>query len=202
MTSSAEAYIHPTAVVDLPCQIGLGTQLWHFSHVMKDSRIGDNCILGQNVMVGSKCAIGDRVKIQNNVSIYTGVTIEDDVFCGPSAVFTNVLNPRAFIERKEEFRSTLVERGATVGANATILCGVRLGRYCMVGAGAVVTRDVPRYAIVYGNPACPNGWVCQCGIALPIEPGGPATSATCDACGCSYELDERGAITATRDLDQ
>ena len=146
MTAAEEPrgyFAHETAVVDPPCEIGDGTKIWHFSHVMRDSRIGARCNIGQNVVVSPQCVIGDNVKIQNNVSVYTGVIIEDDVFCGPSMVFTNVINPRSFIERKDEYRRTLIRRGASIGANATIVCGVTLGRYCVVGAGAVVTRDVP-----------------------------------------------------------
>jgi UDP-2-acetamido-3-amino-2,3-dideoxy-glucuronate N-acetyltransferase len=180
-------YAHETAVIDQPVEIGAGTKIWHFSHVMRDSRIGARCNIGQNVVVSPHCVIGDNVKIQNNVSVYTGVTIEDDVFCGPSMVFTNVINPRSFIERKAEFKPTLVKRGASIGANATIVCGVTLGQYCFVGAGATVTRDVPDYALVYGNPARLRGWVCYCGDPLEFGTGAvEPQQASCRSCGRSY----------------
>lgn len=143
---------HETAVIDAGASVGMGSKIWHFCHITSRAEIGVNCILGQNVYIGD-CEIGHGVKIQNNVSVYSGVTVEDDVFIGPSAVFTNVINPRAFIERKDEFLPTLVKKGATIGANATILCGVTLGKYCLVGAGSVVVSDVPDYAVVVGNPA-------------------------------------------------
>ena len=185
-------FAHETAVIDQPCEIGTGTKIWHFSHVMRDSRIGARCNIGQNVVVSPHCTIGDNVKIQNNVSVYTGVIIEDDVFCGPSMVFTNVVNPRSFIERKDEFRQTLVRRGASIGANATIVCGVTLGRYCVVGAGGVVTRDVPDYAVVYGNPARIRSWICYCGVGLDL--GGDdaqKSEAECTACGRHYRREGR-----------
>jgi UDP-2-acetamido-3-amino-2,3-dideoxy-glucuronate N-acetyltransferase len=188
---------HPTAVIDQPCQIGAGTRIWHFSHIMRDCRIGARCNIGQNVVVSPGCVIGDNVKIQNNVSVYTGVTIEDDVFLGPSMVFTNVINPRAFIERKAEFRATRVGRGATVGANATIVCGVRLGEYCLVGAGAVVTHDVVPFATVYGNPAHLRGWVCWCGEQLPITPqaaGSEPEWFACQACARRYRRGASGLV--------
>ncbi len=158
--------IHPSAYVDPPVEIGAGTRIWHFCHVLPHARIGCDCVLGQNVMVGSGVVIGDRCKIQNNVSLYTGVTLEDGVFCGPSCVFTNVVNPRAEIERKTEFRATLVRRGATIGANATIVCGVELGAYCFVAAGAVVTRPVAAHALVAGVPARRIGWMSHAGLRL------------------------------------
>ncbi len=173
---------HPTAVVVEGAVVGDGTRIWHFVHVCSTARIGTNCVLGQNVYVGPSVEVGDGVKIQNNVSVYEGVTVEDDVFLGPSAVFTNVRNPRAHVERKDEFRQTLVRRGATVGANATIICGVTLGEYCFVGAGAVVTRDVPDYALVLGNPARHAGWVCACGERLPDE-----AAPTC-ICGKTFRM--------------
>ncbi len=160
------AFVHATAIVDDGAEIGEGTKVWHFCHVLERTRIGRRCVLGQNVMAGPDVTIGDNVKIQNNVSIYAGVTLEDDVFCGPSCVFTNVLTPRAFVERKDEFLPTLVRRGATIGANATIVCGVTIGAYAMVGAGAVVTRDVPDYALVVGNAARQMGWVSRAGERL------------------------------------
>jgi UDP-2-acetamido-3-amino-2,3-dideoxy-glucuronate N-acetyltransferase len=158
--------IHETAVVGPKATIGSGTTIWHFCHVMDDARIGDKCVLGQNVMVGPGAIVGNRVKIQNNVSVYKGVTLEDDVFCGPSMVFTNVLTPRAFVERKSEFASTLVRRGATIGANATIVCGNTIGEYAMIGAGAVVTNDVRNHSLVLGNPAREVGWVSRTGERL------------------------------------
>lgn len=186
-------FAHETAVIDQPCEIGAGTKIWHFSHIMRDSRIGERCNIGQNVVISPKCVIGSNVKIQNNVSVYTGVIIENDVFCGPSMVFTNVINPRSFIERKDEYRTTLVRRGASIGANATIVCGVTLGQYCVVGAGGVVTRDVPDYAVVYGNPARIRSWVCFCGVGLDQLGGGDAGSrqATCGTCGRSYRREGR-----------
>ncbi|HPP16557.1 MAG TPA: DapH/DapD/GlmU-related protein, partial [Dictyoglomaceae bacterium] len=156
-------FVHESSYIDEDVKIGEGTKIWHFSHILKGSKIGRNCVLGQNVMVGPNVKIGNNVKIQNNVSVYEKVEIEDDVFCGPSMVFTNVINPRAFIERKHEFRKTLVKKGATIGANATIVCGVTIGEYALVGAGAVVTKDVPPYALVVGVPARQIGWVCKCG---------------------------------------
>jgi len=159
-------FAHETAVVDPGVSIGDGTKIWHFSHVLRGSRIGRDCVIGQNVMIGPDVIIGDGCKIQNNVSIYRGVTLEDAVFCGPSCVFTNVVNPRAEIDRKSEFRPTVVRRGATIGANATIVCGVELGEYCFVGAGAVVTKDVPPHALVVGNPARQIGWVSRAGERL------------------------------------
>ena len=178
----AAVQIDPTAVIDQPCQIGEGTVIWHFSHVMPHAVIGARCVIGQNVFIGSRVTIGDRVKIQNNVSVYTGVTLEDEVFCGPSVVFTNVINPRSAISRKHEYQPTLVKHGATVGANSTILCGITIGRYALVGAGAVVTADVPDYGVVYGNPARLRGWRCACGAKLESR----RTSVRCHACGKAY----------------
>lgn len=166
MTAVREVFVHETAAVDPRAVLGEGTKVWHFCHVMAGAQIGKRCILGQNVMVARGVVIGDGVKVQNNVSLYAGVTVEDEVFLGPSMVFTNVINPRAFIERKDEFRPTLVKRGATIGANATVLCGVTIGRYALVGAGAVVTRDVPDHALVLGNPARRAGWVSRSGESL------------------------------------
>ena len=153
LSAKPNYFVHQTSIVDDGAQIGEGTSIWHFSHIMKDAQIGRKCIIGQNVFVGSVVKIGNCCKIQNNVSLYKGVIIEDDVFCGPSCVFTNVYNPRAFIERKHEFRPTLVKKGTTVGANATIICGVTIGRYALIGAGAVVKENVPDYALVVGIPA-------------------------------------------------
>jgi UDP-2-acetamido-3-amino-2,3-dideoxy-glucuronate N-acetyltransferase len=180
-------FVHESSFVDEPCTIGKGTKIWHFCHIMGDSSIGRDCTLGQNVVLSPGCVVGDNVKIQNNVSVYTGVILEDDVFCGPSAVFTNVLNPRSHVSRKHEFRRTLVRRGATIGANVTVVCGVTLGRYSFVGAGAVVTRDVPDYAMVYGNPARFRGWMCQCGTRLSVNAAGRRIETwACPACSRRY----------------
>ena len=193
MATNCDYFIHPSAVVDEGCEIGAGTKVWHFSHLMAACRIGCNCILGQNVYVDGDVEIGNGCKIQNNVSVYRSVTLEDRVFCGPSVVFTNVINPRAFIERKEEFRPTLVRTGATLGANATIVCGITVGAYALVGAGSVVTRDVPDYALVLGVPARLSGWVCRCGVALsPAEEG---DLLACPECGDKYRLAD-GELTA------
>ncbi len=182
----AEYFIHESSYADPDSEIGSGTKIWHFCHLMARSRIGSNCILGQNVFVASDVTIGNNVKIQNNVSIYTGVVIEDDVFLGPSMVFTNVVNPRSHIQRKDEFKLTRVCRGATIGANATIICGIELGSYSFIGAGAVVTHDVPPYALVYGNPARLHGWMCHCGIQLNFAPKDGYEFAVCDRCGSFY----------------
>ncbi len=159
-------FIHESAFVDKGAKVGAGTKIWHFCHVMPKAVIGARCVLGQNVVVMNGTKIGDNVKIQNNVSIYEGVELEDDVFCGPSMVFTNVINPRSHVPRRDEFKRTLVQQGASIGANATIVCGVTLGAYCFVGAGAVVTKDVPPHALVTGVPARITGWVCECGVKL------------------------------------
>jgi UDP-2-acetamido-3-amino-2,3-dideoxy-glucuronate N-acetyltransferase len=183
--AGTDYFVHETAIVDEPCEIGAGTHVWHFCHIMAGSRVGARCNLGQNVYVDRDVVIGDGCKVQNNVSVYKGVTLEDDVICGPSVVFTNVMNPRAFIERKHEFRNTLIRRGATLGANSTIVCGVTVGEYALVGAGAVVTRDVPAYALIYGVPTRQAGWVCRCGVTLPEAEG---QTLTCPACGDRYQL--------------
>jgi len=151
--------VHPTAIIDEGAQIGNGTKIWHFSHIMTGAIIGENNNIGQNVVISPQVVLGNNVKVQNNVSIYTGVVCEDDVFLGPSCVFTNVINPRSFISRKDEFKKTLVKKGATIGANATIICGVTIGEYAMIGAGAVVTKDIPDYALIVGNPGKQIGWV-------------------------------------------
>jgi UDP-2-acetamido-3-amino-2,3-dideoxy-glucuronate N-acetyltransferase len=177
-------FVHESSYVDEPCQIGAGTKIWHFCHVMAGSVIGPRCNIGQNVVVSPGVRIGEGCKIQNNVSLYTGVVLEDFVFCGPSMVFTNVVNPRSEVVRKDEYKTTLVRRGASIGANATIVCGVTIGTYAFVGAGAVVTRDVSPYAIVVGSPAHRTGWMCRCGIKLLVE--GP--SSQCAACGTRYTL--------------
>ena len=180
-----EYFAHPTAVVDPDSQIGQGTKIWHFSHIMSGCSIGANCNLGQNVVISPDCKIGNNVKIQNNVSVYTGVELEDNVFCGPSMVFTNVVNPRSHVVRRNEYKRTLVKEGASIGANATIVCGVTLGRYCFIGAGAVITSDVPDYALMLGVPARQVGWVCNCGVRLPnlSEP-------QCSACGRRYLIQD------------
>lgn len=180
---------HESAYVDEGAEVGEGSKIWHFSHVMPGAVIGERCNLGQNVVVMPGTRIGRNVKIQNNVSIYEGVELEDDVFCGPSCVFTNVVNPRSHVSRKAEYQRTLVRRGATIGANATIVCGVTLGEYAFVGAGAVVTRDVPPFALVVGVPARRVGWMCQCGVQLDLAGG----VATCAACGSRYR-EEDGAL--------
>ncbi len=159
-------FIHETALVDTGAKIGSGTKIWHFCHIMSTAEIGKNCILGQNVFVGNNAKLGSNVKVQNNVSVYEGVICEDDVFLGPSMVFTNVLNPRSFVERKQEFKTTLVKKGATIGANSTIICGVTLGEYCLIGAGAVVTKDVKPFALMTGVPAKQTGWVSRVGAVL------------------------------------
>jgi UDP-2-acetamido-3-amino-2,3-dideoxy-glucuronate N-acetyltransferase len=192
--SSGTVFIHPTAVVDEGAQIGAGTRIWHFTHIMPTSKIGERCNIGQNVYIDSHTVIGNGVKIQNNVSVYNGVIIEDDVFLGPSMVFTNVINPRSFIERKNEFRTTLVRRGATIGANATIICGVEIGAYALIGAGAVVTKNVEPYALVTGNPARNTGWVSEAGIRLQFDARGIAT---CPSTGSVYKL-ENGSLTRVK----
>ncbi len=167
-------FAHSTAVVDEGCQIGAGSKIWHFCHLMPGCVLGERCILGQNVMIAPGVRLGNGVKVQNNVSLYTGVVCANDVFIGPSAVFTNVINPRSFLERKNEFRPTMVGTGASIGANATIICGVTLGEYCLIGAGAVVTRSVPAFALVMGNPARQAGWVSRFGHRLEFDAGGLA----------------------------
>lgn len=178
------AFVHPSSFVDEGALVGAGTRIWHFSHVQAGARIGSRCVLGQNVNVDRGAVLGDGVKVQNNVSVYGGVIVEDDAFLGPSAVFTNVVNPRAHVERKSEFRETRVGRGATVGANATVVCGHQIGAYAMVGAGSVVTRDVPPHALVVGVPARRVGWVCRCGEKLAFRAG----AAVCARCGDRYDL--------------
>jgi UDP-2-acetamido-3-amino-2,3-dideoxy-glucuronate N-acetyltransferase len=182
-------FAHESSYVDDGAQIGAGTKIWHFSHVMPGAVIGERCNLGQNVVVMPGTRIGNNVKIQNNVSIYEGVELEDDVFCGPSCVFTNVINPRSHVSRKHEYKATKVGRGSTIGANATIVCGVTLGEYAFVGAGAVVTSDVPAYGLMVGVPARRVGWTCQCGERLRT----PAPRSDCDACGAGYQ-EENGVL--------
>ncbi len=175
-------FMHESSYVDEGCDIGAGTQIWHFSHVLRGSKIGENCKIGQNVLIGPDVTIGDKCKVQNNVSIYKGITLEDGVFCGPSCVFTNVYNPRAFVERKHEFMETTVKKGATIGANATIVCGVAIGKYSLVGAGAVVKSDVANYAVVAGVPAKQIGWACKCGVLLKSDDN----DLVCNSCGNEY----------------
>jgi UDP-2-acetamido-3-amino-2,3-dideoxy-glucuronate N-acetyltransferase len=182
-------FVHESSYVDAGAVIGAGTKIWHFSHVMPGAVIGERCNLGQNVVVMPGTRIGNNVKIQNNVSIYEGVTLEDDVFCGPSCVFTNVLNPRSHVSRKHEYRPTLVRRGSSIGANATIVCGVTLGEYAFIGAGAVVTADVPAFALMLGVPARRAGWMCRCGERLALADG----AAGCPACGAGYR-EEDGSL--------
>ncbi len=177
--------IHPSAIIDPGARIGNGTRIWHFVHIMPSVVIGENCVIGQNVFVDNGVIVGNGVKIQNNVSVYNGVTLEEDVFIGPSVVFTNVINPRAFIERKNEFKPTLVKKGASIGANATILCGVIIGEYALVAAGSMVTKDIAPYSIVMGNPATQQGWVSRVGGKLQF---GPQNEAICPLSGEMYIL--------------
>ncbi|MFT6018256.1 MAG: UDP-2-acetamido-3-amino-2,3-dideoxy-glucuronate N-acetyltransferase [Saprospiraceae bacterium] len=185
--SSKKYFAHETAVIDEGCSIGAGTKIWHFSHIMPDCKIGANCNIGQNVVISPKVVLGRNVKVQNNVSIYTGVICEDDVFLGPSMVFTNVMNPRAAVNRREEYRETRVEKGATIGANATIICGHNIGRYAFIGAGAVITKEVKPYALVVGNPAKQIGWMSEFGCRLEFDEKGKAV---CEESGENYELVE------------
>jgi len=178
----ADVFVHESSYVDEGAQIGAGTKIWHFCHIMPGAVIGERCNLGQNVVVMPGARLGNNVKVQNNVSIYEGVELEDDVFCGPSCVFTNVLNPRSHVPRKHAYQRTLVRRGSSIGANATIVCGVTLGEYAFIGAGAVVTSDVPAYGLMVGVPARRVGWMCQCGERLPVSAG----TGSCAACGSSY----------------
>ncbi|MCM1041526.1 MAG: N-acetyltransferase [Bacteroides sp.] len=184
-----EYSLHPTALVDMPCLIGKGTKIWHFSHIMSGCEIGEDCNIGQNVVVSPQVRLGRGVKVQNNVSIYTGVVCEDDVFLGPSCVFTNVINPRSAIARKDQYRPTLVRRGASIGANATIVCGHVIGKYAMIGAGSVITKDVPDYALVVGNPARQTGWVSEYGHKLKFDAQGEAV---CPESGQRYRLTQEG----------
>lgn len=181
-----EYFVHESSYIDEPCEIGAGTKIWHFSHIMSGCRIGCNCNIGQNVVISPEVVIGHNVKIQNNVSVYTGVICENDVFIGPSVVFTNVINPRSHISRKNEYKKTVIKKGASIGANATIVCGHNIGNYAFIGAGAVVTKDVPDYALVVGNPARQTGWVCKCGVKLP--PADNKNTLVCSQCGCKYVM--------------
>ncbi|HNW52995.1 MAG TPA: acyltransferase [Bacteroidales bacterium] len=178
-------FAHPSAVIDEGCIIGNGTRIWHFSHIMPGCIIGDGCNIGQNVVISPDVVLGKNVKIQNNVSVYTGVVCEDDVFLGPSMVFTNVINPRSAVNRKNEYARTFVRKGATIGANSTIVCGIELGEFCFIGAGAVVTKSVPAFALVVGNPARQTGWMSEYGHKLKFGPDGKAT---CPESKVTYEL--------------
>ncbi len=180
-------YAHPTATIDEGAVIGEGTKIWHYSHLMPYSKIGQRCVIGQNVFIDNHVIIGNGVKIQNNVSLYNGVYIEDDVFIGPSAVFTNVTNPRSFIERKNEFKKTIIRKGASIGANATILCGIEIGSFAFIGAGTVVTKNVKNFALVYGNPARPKGWISRMGYPLDFNSKGEARCAASADC---YRLEQ------------
>lgn len=184
-------YVHPSSFIDDDCIIGEGTKIWHFSHVMKGSKIGNNCNLGQNVVVSPKVILGNNVRVQNNVSIYEGVICEDDVFLGPSMVLTNVINPRSAISRKEEFKKTLIKKGASIGANATIVCGNTIGEYAFIGAGAVVTKDVPAYALIVGNPGRQKGWMSEYGQKLNFD---EENKATCPESGQEYLLKDKSVI--------
>ena len=188
----SDYYVHPSSFVDEGAVVGKGTKVWHFCHVLPGAVIGERCNIGQNCVIMPGVKLGNNVKLQNNVSVYEGVELEDDVFCGPSMVFTNVVNPRSHVPRKDEFRQTLVRRGATIGANATVVCGHTLGRFCFVGAGAVVTRDVKDFALVVGNPAKQIGWMCQCGERLAMT----NHAATCGRCGTRYREQQGELVTA------
>lgn len=185
-------FVHESSYVDEPCEIGEGTKIWHFCHIMKNSRIGKNCKLGQNVVVSPGVEIGNNVKIQNNVSVYTGVVLEDDVFCGPSMVFTNIFNPRSAYPRntEDDYLKTIVRKGASIGANATVVCGNEIGKHAFIGAGSVVTKNIPSYALVYGNPARISGWVCECGVKLEIKDN----KASCKECLKEY-VEENQSLT-------
>ncbi|HTH58152.1 MAG TPA: acyltransferase [Cyclobacteriaceae bacterium] len=190
MAELQKFFAHPTAVIDEGCVIGEGTKIWHFSHIMPSCKIGERCNIGQNVVVSPEVVLGKNVKVQNNVSIYTGVTCEDDVFLGPSMVFTNVTNPRSAVNRKNEYAKTIVKKGASIGANATIVCGHNIGEFAFIGAGAVVTKNVPAYALVIGNPARQTGWMSEFGHKLAFDKDG---FAVCPESGERYEL-KKGSV--------
>lgn len=192
MKNESNYYVHPSSYIDFPCSIGNGTKIWHFCHIMAHVSIGQNCTIGQNVMIGSYVTIGSNIKIQNNVSVYTGVTLEDDVFCGPSCVFTNVKNPRSQLNRRNQYESTIVRRGATIGANATILCGGSIGRYAFIGAGAVVQDTIPDYALYVGVPAVQKGWYSRhgCMLSIPDLQG----IMVCSISGWRYKKDKSGDV--------
>jgi len=189
---SKEYFVHDTSIVDDGVSIGKGTKIWHFSHVLTGSVVGEDCRIGQNVVIGPDAIVGKNCKIQNNVSLYKGVVLEDDVFCGPSCVFTNVFNPRCEVPRMDEIRGTVVKKGASIGANATVVCGNSIGKYAFIGAGAVVTKDIPDYALVYGNPAKFSGWICECGEKLDIK----SRKAQCSICSKKYILKD-GCVEKT-----
>lgn len=191
MTDDKKYTAHPSAVIDEGCEIGAGTKIWHFSHIMPNCKIGENCNIGQNVVISPEVVLGKNVKVQNNVSIYTGVICEDDVFLGPSMVFTNVTNPRSAVNRRNQYEKTLVKQGASIGANATIVCGNTIGKFAFIGAGAVVTKDVPDYALVIGNPARQAGWMSEYGHKLIFDQSG---TATCSESKEKYSL-KNGVVT-------
>ncbi|MHC4104772.1 MAG: acyltransferase [Planctomycetota bacterium] len=199
MSESKQYFAHESAYVDQPCEIGEGTKIWHFSHVMKNAKIGANCNIGQNVNIDGGVVVGNNVKIQNNVSLYTGVIVEDDVFLGPSCVLTNITNPRAQVSRRGLYEKTVLRRGATVGANATIVCGIELGRYCFIAAGAVVAKDIPDYALMIGAPARQAGWMSRHGIRLP-KPDSDGVM-VCPESGYRYKETESGVLRCV-DLDE
>ncbi|HAB88981.1 MAG TPA: N-acetyltransferase [Bacteroidetes bacterium] len=192
MIDKTKVFVHESVVIDYPTQIGQGSKVWHFSHIMRDVKIGLSCTIGQGCFIASKCVLGNNVKVQNNVSIYEGVICEDDVFLGPSMVFTNVVNPRAHIVRKDQYKKTIVRKGATVGANATIVCGIEIGSHSFVGAGSVVTKDIKPYELVYGNPARHKGWVSKSGHRLSLSKSGD--EANCPESGELYRLTLKGVI--------
>jgi UDP-2-acetamido-3-amino-2,3-dideoxy-glucuronate N-acetyltransferase len=196
--NKCEGVLQESSIVEEPYEIGEGTKIWHFSHLMPNVTLGKNCVVGQNVFIGKGVKIGNNVKIENNVSVYEAVTLEDDVFCGPSCVFTNVINPRSHISRKHEFKPTLVKKGATIGANATIICGHTIGKYAFIGAGAAVTRDVLDYALVYGNPARIHGWVCECNLKLDFKGG---SEAVCSRCALRYRKHEAEGMAWVERID-
>ena len=179
-------FVHESSYIDEPCTIGKGTKIWHFSHIMQNCKIGENCNIGQNVVISPDVVLGNSVKVQNNVSVYTGVICEDDVFLGPSCVFTNVINPRSFISRRNEYKKTIIGKGASIGANATIVCGHNMGKYAFIAAGAVVTKDVPDYALVMGNPARVKYYVCECSEKMVWQ----NNKFTCPCCGKKYILED------------
>lgn len=187
MSDQKNYYVHESSYVDEGVEIGNGSKIWHFSHLMSGTKIGEKCNIGQNVVIGPKVAVGNNVKIQNNVSVYEGVVLEDDVFCGPSMVFTNVMNPRSAVIRKHEYKQTLVRKGASIGANATVVCGNSIGRYSFIGAGSVVTKNVLNHALMAGNPARQIGWMCECGEKLNKE-----QPSSCTACGNKYKKTDEG----------
>ena len=194
--SEKNYFVHESSYVDEPSTIGEGTKIWHFSHIMRGVTLGRKCNIGQNVVIGPNVRVGDNCKIQNNVSVYEGVELEDHVFCGPSMVFTNVFNPRSEVARKDEYRKTLVRRGASIGANATVVCGSTVGEYAFIGAGSVVTRDVPAYALMVGNPARRTGWMCRCGEKLARTEAG--TVVACGSCRASYSVEVDRIVPKTQ----